>query len=84
MPSAKSFGKPAKRSKPKTRREMVEAWQLSDARGKQLALVSRSFGGSLNIYLGGSDEPQRVRILCWEDAKDYVWRWIRNGMPQPK
>lgn len=70
------------KKKRRRRGEFIESWQLSTPDGKQVALISRTLGGMPNVYLGGSDEPVYRSFKDWKDAEDFVWAWIRKGMPK--
>ncbi len=74
-PSAKRVKKPPIRRRNLHRYGLSEVWQLQHD-GENLATVVRHLG-SFNVYFGDNDEPRLIRITCWEDAKDYVFRVLK-------
>ncbi len=72
-----------KKERIKTRSDLYESWTLQDGKKIVSQVIRSPVSGQLQIYLLGSDEPEMVSVTCWEDAKDYVFRWMRRGMPDP-
>lgn len=77
MHSATKSEKPAKKLPIRKRKlhrfDCSESWCIHYGE-EQLAMITKHmFGGMLNVYLMGSDEPIMKRFDNWEEAKDYVF-----------